>query len=75
MDPTVSAYGFNHTICEVCWFEREPGRFPVQLVRERGDNRVDQCCLCGSFKLTRIWVRLDPSLGALGCGPGAHDEG
>lgn len=72
MDPNVKAYGFNHTVCEVCWFRRAPGRFPVHLVRERGDNRLDRCCLCGSTKMTRIWTRLNPTLETLQCDPGEH---
>lgn len=72
--PAAGRYDFNHTICENCWFERSPGRFPIQLVRDRGDNRVDQCCTCGTFKVTRIWVRIDPKVETVLCGPGFHDE-
>lgn len=74
MDPTIRRYGFNHTICENCWFRRSPGRFPVQLVRQPGDNRVDTCCLCGSYKVTQIWVRIAPDADELVCEPGIHDE-
>lgn len=72
MDATLASYGFNHTVCEGCWFSISPGRFPIQLVRKQGDNLVDQCCLCGTFKVTRIWVRLDPRETELRCTEGAH---
>lgn len=74
MDATMKSYGFNHTVCEVCWFARNPTRYPVTLVRVQGDNRLDHCCLCGSTKLTRIWVRLDPATEPLRCAAGAHDS-
>lgn len=68
----MKSYGFNHTVCEVCWFSLHPGHFPAQITRQQGDNRVDQCCLCGSYKITRIWVRLDPRETSLGCAEDAH---
>jgi len=74
MDTTVKSYGFNHTVCEVCWFARNPARFPIMLVRLQGDNRLDRCCLCGSTKLTRIWTRLDPDAEPLRCDPATHDD-
>lgn len=65
--------GFTHTLCEVCWFGHNPGRFPVQIVRAAGDTEVDRCCLCDSVKVTRIWARFDPNATGLICRPGAHD--
>lgn len=69
----VRTYGFNHTICEVCWFAREPARFPVTVVRPPGDNKMDYCCVCGSAKITRIWVRMDPQVETFVCEPYWHD--
>lgn len=70
----VKTYGFNHTICEVCWFAREPTRFPLQVARKVGDNITDRCCLCDSMKVTRIWVRLDPAAEPLRCAAGEHEH-
>lgn len=64
---------WTHNICEICWFKREPERFPVQVKREPDDLVVDQCCFCGSIKVTRIYVRQDPKSDALLCG-GTHPE-
>ena len=64
---------WNHTICETCWFQREPERFPVQVRREDADLVCDHCCFCGSVKVTRIYVRQDPTSSALLCG-GSHPE-
>jgi hypothetical protein len=63
---------WTHTICERCWFEREPERFPVQIKRESGDRTVDVCCFCRTVKVTRIFVREDPA--KLYCAA-LHDEG
>lgn len=64
---------WTHNICEKCWFEREPERFPVQVKREPNDLLVDNCCFCGTVKVTRIYVRHDPKDAALLCG-GEHPE-
>lgn len=64
---------FTHNICEVCWFAREPDRFPVQVKRDEGDFDVDRCCFCGTVKVSRIYVRHDPTDPALKCG-GQHPE-
>ena len=65
---------WNHRICEVCWFAREPQRFPASIIRELGDHVVDQCCFCGTWKITRIYVRHDPADSKLLCS-GLHVEG
>jgi len=62
---------WKHTLCERCWFAREPERFPVQIEREPGDLTVDQCCACDTMKLTRIYTRIDPDDATLLCG-GKH---
>lgn len=61
-----------HTLCEACWFKRQPNRFPTSLIREPGDLVVDLCCLCGTTKITRIFVRIDPASDELFCG-GRHE--
>lgn len=58
---------WDHGICERCWFVREPDRFPVQVIRESGDHLVDNCCFCGLPKITRIYVRQDPTSSELVC--------
>ena len=65
---------WTHTICEVCWFGREPDRFPVQIKRDDGDREVDQCCFCNGMKVTRIYVREDPASRLLFC-HGLHVDG
>lgn len=57
---------WNHTVCEVCWFAKHPQRFPVQVIRHERQY-VDSCCLCGSPKVTRIFVRIDPVADELLC--------
>lgn len=64
---------WTHGICETCWFEREPERFPVQVKREADDLFCDHCCFCGTTKVTRIYVRHDPKDSSLFCG-GVHPE-
>lgn len=64
---------WTHTLCEVCWFKREPHRFPTQVRREADDLVVDYCCFCDSAKVTRIYVRHNPEDAALVCA-GKHPE-
>jgi hypothetical protein len=63
---------WTHTICEICWFIREPNRFPVQIKREPEDYLVDACCFCSQVKVTRIYVREDPASPALRYCGGNH---
>lgn len=64
---------WNHTICERCWFTiRPPDRVPYQSLRGPEDPWIDNCCMCGEPKVTRIWVRLDP-VSQLRCG-GLHED-
>lgn len=48
---------WTHSICELCWFNREPDREPARL------NLPDQedCCFCGSPTTSGIYVREDPT--------------
>lgn len=74
----MKTHGFNHTICEVCWFARcraagQPPRLPIQLARDARDIAIDFCCLCYSMKVTRIWVWIDPETEVLLCEAEAHE--
>lgn len=71
----MKAKTWTHTICEVCWFKKNPDRFPNQLKRFDGDFSIDHCCYCGSVKLTQIYTREDPNNRmALGYCEGLHEE-
>lgn len=58
IDPTLLSW--NQNICEACWFEKNPDRFPKTGKREDTDNTVDRCSYCGGFTVSRIYVRDDP---------------
>jgi hypothetical protein len=45
-------------ICDGCYDSRYPGRPPVRIRVAMGD--VEQCCDCGNFTESGIWIRDDP---------------
>lgn len=65
---------WTHTVCEVCWFDQNPDRFPVMIRRDPADRTVDFCCFCGSLKVTRIYLRESPDSPRLVLCAGRHDE-
>jgi hypothetical protein len=49
---------WTHTICDVCWQQREPNRMPIKLKPEYTNPAA--CCFCGAVTTDAISVREDP---------------
>jgi len=57
---------WTHYICDACWFEREPNRDPVRVVRLEYTGVL--CCYCNREQWKGIMVREDPESDRLRCG-------
>jgi hypothetical protein len=67
--------GWNHAICEMCWYNRaadrgEPGREAVRLKEDH--NR--KCCYCGNDTTYGAFVREDPKSENLLCNKFHQDD-
>lgn len=49
--------GWNHSLCDDCWYARNPDRQAVRLVNP--DMLV--CCACGTLTDSGIFVRAAPA--------------
>ena len=58
---------WTHAICQICWYEKNPGREPVTVLN--GTEQI--CCFCGLKSKSGIYVREDPK--GLRC-EGEHPE-
>lgn len=47
---------WTHSICDLCWKEKYPDREPVKLT----DDDLQDCCFCGRFTRSGIYVRHEP---------------
>jgi hypothetical protein len=52
---------WNHSICEECWNQDNPGREPFRIRSVSGRELVPRpCCACGKNHGSGIWIRRDP---------------
>jgi hypothetical protein len=58
---------WNHSMCVICWYEKNPEREPHVIT----DADEDTCCFCGLKSKAGIYVREDPK--DLRC-KGEHDD-
>jgi len=50
--------GYNHPICDQCWFAINPRRSPVRLIES--ERKRERCCWCGNPTRDGIYRREDP---------------
>ena len=49
---------WNHSMCEACWAQHEPNRWPVRVIDL---DTAYICCFCGITTYVGIFVREDPN--------------
>lgn len=59
---------WNHTICDSCWEDYAPEREPARLIGPAFDG--EDCCFCGTFTTSGIYIRFDPESSLLKCNGG-----
>lgn len=52
----INVSNWNHSICDDCWYAKNPDRDPVAII----DAEVETCCFCGEEHVSGINIRQDP---------------